>query len=71
MGFCDDFHCPKFQLADQGQTQVPNEELGDLLIRKIGARKIEPKSLGGQAAAIGELNVGVEVGAVLGHSAGV
>jgi hypothetical protein len=50
---------------------VSDEQLADLLIQESWTRKIEPESLGGQPAAIHELNVGVEVGAVLSHSAGV
>jgi hypothetical protein len=71
VGRCDDFHRPKLHAADQCQTEVLNEQLADLLIRKIWTWKIEPESLGDQAAPVHELNVGVEVGAVLGHSAGV
>jgi hypothetical protein len=71
MGFCNDFHRPKLHAADQCQTEVLYEKLTDLLIRKVGTWKIEPESLGDQAAAIHELNVGIEVGAVFGHGAGV
>jgi hypothetical protein len=68
---CDDFHFPKFHAADQSETKVSHEELGDLLVREIGAREIEPKSLSGEPPAVGELNLSVEVGTVFGHSAGV
>ena len=57
----------KLHAADQCQTEVLNEQLPDLLIRKIGSGKIKPESFGSKAAPIRELNVGVEVGAVLGH----
>jgi hypothetical protein len=67
VGFGDDFHCLKLHAADQCQTEVLDEQLADLLSRQVGSGKIEPESFGSQAAPIGELNVGVEVGAVLGH----
>jgi hypothetical protein len=48
---------------------VLDEQFGDLLVRRIGTRKIETKSLGGQPTAVDKLNVGVEVGAVFGSQA--
>ena len=67
MRFLNDFEGTKLHTADQCQSSVPDEELGDLLIGKIAAGKIEPKSLGGHSGAVGKLNTCVEVGAVLGH----
>jgi hypothetical protein len=46
---------------------VSNEELCDLVFRKIWAGEIKTKSLGSQPAAVGELNLGVEMGSVFGH----
>jgi hypothetical protein len=45
-----------------------DEQLSDLLIGKVAAGEIEPKSLGSQPAAVDKLNVGVKVGTVLGHA---
>src|SRR5512133_4228370 len=67
MGFRNNLDRPKLHAADQSQTQMSYKELGDLLVGEIAAWKIESESLGSQPPAVGKLNVGVEMGAVLGH----
>jgi len=57
----------KLNGSDERQAEVLNEELCDLIFRKIGAGEIKAKPLGNQAAAVGERNLGVEMGSVLGH----
>jgi len=71
MGFLDDLDRLKLDLADQRETQVLDEQLGDFGIRQIGARDVEPKSFRSQRASIEKLNLGVEVGSIVRHSAGV
>jgi hypothetical protein len=68
VGFRDDVQGPKLNSSDQRQTEVLNEKLCDLIFRKIRAGKIKTKSLGSQPAAVGELDLGVEMGSVFGHS---
>ena len=71
VGFLDDLHRSKLHLTNQRQTEMLDEQLGDFRFRKIRTWKIEPESLGGQPAAVGKRNVGIEVGAVLGHDGAV
>jgi hypothetical protein len=68
VGFRDDVQGPKLNGSDQRQAEVLNEELCDLIFRKIRAGEIKTKPLGSQPAAVGERNLGVEMGSVLGHS---
>ena len=67
MRFCNDFHFLQLHTADQCETEVLDEQLADLLIRRVGSEKIKSESFGSEAATVHELNVGVEVGAVIGH----
>jgi hypothetical protein len=50
---------------------VPYEELSDLFARQIRAWKIEPEAVCSKSTTVGELNVSVEMGPILGHNRGV
>ena len=71
MRFGNDLHFLQLHTADNCETEVLDEQLADLLIRKLGSGKIKPESFGSEAATVHELNVGAKVGAVLGHRWGV
>jgi hypothetical protein len=71
LGFSDYLYRAKLHAADQSQTEVAYEELSYLVVGKISTGQIQPESLGSQPAAADKRNIGVEVGAVFGHSEGV
>ena len=72
MLFFDDRQIGDVDRVDEGEAQVTHEQpADDALVGAPGrevAGKVEAESLGDERPAVDELDAGVTVGAVLGHS---
>nr|BFF09839.1 hypothetical protein GCM10025699_11420 [Microbacterium flavescens] len=65
----DHAHAAELDLIDECQAEVLHQQPADLGLRGLGRRHVEAEAGARQSSSVGEADVEVEVGAILGHAA--
>ena len=66
MRLLDDAQTAQFDVVDERETEVRDQQTRDLVVGRFGAGKVQPEPRSREAAAVREADVEVEVGTVLG-----
>jgi hypothetical protein len=67
----DDPQPAEFDAVDQRKSEVMHQQPADGCLVEVGRRYVEPKPRAGQVPGVGEANLEVEVGSMVGHAESV